>query len=294
MRQGPAWSERVSRSQRWRRSSPGRTKGASGSRQVEGERASSTTRNAAARIGLCRPEPRQDGRIRPAAGVRPMVERASPSGLLAHPFLCQLGTRGPELHRASGEMMEAFWGMVGVFVGGFITWFVQWDNFRRERAERTRVAAMQIASQLRFWLTETSAAVSQHSNDVAYDMHDDPNDVPWLEVPAFSFENSLDSISRLPSKVAQDVFGLIERKMRAHQEANHESFVGENRDASELLVARIAGIWVDGTAIYAELAGSVGWTEPAATEDEIARMRERAANLDEIRKRPSGMGLEGA
>jgi hypothetical protein len=187
--------------------------------------------------------------------------------------------------------MEAFWGMFGVIVGGIITWFVQWDGSRRGRAEQERAAAMQIASQLRFWLTETMHVLGEHEVHEASNPSDDPNDVHMPFVTAFPFETSLDSISHLPSQIAQDVFGLIERKMSVEKEASFVSFVSDNQDAAEIFDARLAGIWVDGTTIYANLAKLAGWTEPAATEQEIASMRKNAAKLEEIRNKPSGIDL---
>jgi hypothetical protein len=189
------------------------------------------------------------------------------------------------------EMDNAWVGLVGALIGACATLSGQWIAFWRDRRTQRRTAGMQIASQIRLWLTETTHVLSEHEVLEGNNPSGDPNDVNCASIPPFLFENSLAVISLLPNKIAQDVFRLIERKLSAEKEASFRFFVATGEEAAEQFHARIAGIIVDATSLYARLAREVGWTDAALTNDEIERWRKHATISDETRNQDAAFDL---
>ena len=187
--------------------------------------------------------------------------------------------------------MEPVWALIGVFVGGIITWFVQWDHGRRDRAHQERLAAMQIALQLRTWLREATYILQSHSVYEGGNPGDDPSDATLPKIPSFPFEQSLSDVSRLSRESAKRVFGLVENLQSAWREAEFSSFVAD-WEAVEYFDARVAGTIIDAATVYADLATWVGWNGEALPASELEDMRKRASKLNDIRKRASNVKLQ--
>lgn len=194
--------------------------------------------------------------------------------------------------------MESVWAgiigaVAGALVGGGIALFGEWRHVERDRGEQRRVAVMQIASQLRIWLIDTTHAFYEASYAQPTEDQDPNRDVfpaPG-DIPPFPFDDSLATISLLQSGDAQSLFNVIARRRDAEKDAKHTAFLRDNEEAAEIFEARIAGLYVECAAIYTKMAKQVDWSGSAVTEQEIATMRQKAENLNEILNRPSDIDL---
>src|SRR6185295_16097352 len=94
--------------------------------------------------------------------------------------------------------LELLWGLLGVVVGGTITWFTQWYIAHEERLTQQRIATMKVASQIRLWLVDVTRALEEHS--ILQEIHSggDPNNAPYPSVQHFAFENDLALVTALP------------------------------------------------------------------------------------------------
>jgi hypothetical protein len=179
-------------------------------------------------------------------------------------------------------MSSGWFAIIGTIVGAAATWFIGWRNARRERVERQRVTAMQIAAQLRLWLIETVRAFQDHPILYEPDPNQDPGD-PYgyffpapSDIPPFPFNDALERISSLPSADAQSLFNLIERRLEAERQARVTSWSNDNDEAAELFERLIAEVFLEGLAIYKRLAEQVSWTLDVIHAEAVTEMRERA------------------
>lgn len=176
--------------------------------------------------------------------------------------------------------------IIGTVVGGGMSFIAQWYNSRSKRGEQQRVAVMQIASQLRLWITETNHDLQEHWIREFANQRADPSDADCPRIAPFPFEKSIDVIPLLPTKLAEAAFVLIELKLSADKETGSMSLVTDNEDIATRYESRIVRIWLMSVKTYALLAHHVGWTGGAATDSEIATMRRRSDEIDEILSRP--------
>ncbi len=190
--------------------------------------------------------------------------------------------------------METIWGMVGVIIGGVITWFVQWDDSRRSVATQKKIAEMQIASLIRRWFIDTGHVFDKESYNLpTEDMDPDRYVFPAPgDIPPFPFEDSLATISLLNITVAESLFDVIARRRDAENSYEHTSFLEDNERAAEIFEARIGEIFCKCETIYTELANQIKWNGMAISERQHNSMHEKAAKLNEIFKRPSENDLE--
>jgi hypothetical protein len=180
-------------------------------------------------------------------------------------------------------------------LGAWITVRALKWQYARGLAQQQRVAAMQVAAQIRRWLIDTTHAFEIGPDRVAEDRAANPDDDPDLyvfphpgDIPKFPFQDALESISLLKSTDAKSLFDVIERRLSAERTAIAEAeFGSDNAVAAEIFEALIAAVYLECASIYSKLARQVGWPADAVRDEEIKTMREKASKLDEIRNRPS-------
>jgi hypothetical protein len=173
-----------------------------------------------------------------------------------------------------GAMPDAWIGLAGALVGAGATLAGQWMTFRRNRRDRQRTATMQIASQIRLWLIDTTHAFYEAD-------YGQPFPAPG-DIPAFPFERPLEDVSLLQSSDAQSLFDLVARRRAAELYWKHTSFLRNNEEAAEDFERDIAALYVDCTSIYRTLARRVSWNGAAVAERELDAMRKRASKPDSV------------
>lgn len=176
----------------------------------------------------------------------------------------------------------------GAIVGGSIAYVTQRLNFRHSLGEQRRVAAMQIASQIRVWLIETNR-VFEDPASYQPDPNTDPND-PYSyhfptpgDIPDFPFAAVPERISVLENADAQRLFNLFEQRMIAENEARFAADTHDFEYAATIFEPRIAQVYLDCLAVYSKLAKQVGWTGDVLSKTKIEEMRKRAAQLHDTR-----------
>jgi len=193
--------------------------------------------------------------------------------------------------------MNEFWAAIaGAIVGGGIAYVTQQLAFRYSLGEQRRVAAMQLASQIRVWLIQTHRVFSNPAN-CQPDPDDDPRDpnrycfpVP-SDIPAFPFAAAPERISVLANADAQRLFNLLEGRMVAENEASFAHDTHDNEYAATVFEPRIAQVFLDCLAVYRHLAKQVGWTGEPLPGNAITLMEERAARLHDTRFLRADLGL---
>jgi hypothetical protein len=173
--------------------------------------------------------------------------------------------------------------LAGVIVGGLISFFINKWNFERDRDNKRRAAAMQIAAQLRSWLVDTMRKFRDHSVFEQPDPNEEQGSpysyrfpVP-SDIPEFPFADKLDQISLLESKYAEAVFLLVEKKSHAEHLAYITAEVDTYEEASGVFEQAIATVWLECLQVYKSMAKSVSWSKEVVTASELADMTESAA-----------------
>jgi hypothetical protein len=185
----------------------------------------------------------------------------------------------------------------GAIVGGSIAYVTQRLNFRHSLGEQRRVAAMQIASQIRVWLIETNRVFEDPAR-YEPDPNSDPND-PYgyyfptpSDIPAFPFAAAPERISVLDNANAQSLFDLFERRMIAESKARVAADTHDFEYAATIFEPRIAQVYLDCLAVYSKLAKQVGWTGDVLSKTTIEEMRQRAAQPHDTGYLGTDLGLE--
>ena len=173
--------------------------------------------------------------------------------------------------------------LAGVLLGGCISLFASWQNFHRERLATQRIATMQIASQLRRWLVDTSRTFRDHPVLYQPDPDEDPGDPHGYHFPTpsdirdFPFATTPDRIAELRSKDAERLFDLIEQRRSAERHAVLTAEVEDYESAAQEFEPLIAQLYLDCISLYSDLAKQVGWNPQTVGVDELNDMKQRAS-----------------
>src|SRR6266498_4016019 len=174
---------------------------------------------------------------------------------------------------------QGFWTIAGTIVGAILGFganlFIQWRQHSRQR----QIARMQIASNLRHWMSAAASAVGDTAKWLG---SDGLGGREHIRLPKFRFEQSLDQVSLLDRQIALDIFNLIHAKDDANDEINLADQYDGHDDALHLFCGRSAELYLLTMPIYKKLARQVGWREATPSEDEREMME---SHRDSLRQR---------
>jgi len=171
--------------------------------------------------------------------------------------------------------------LASAIVGGGITLVAGERTFRRDRAAKQHIATMQVAVQLRTWLIDAVRAFEEEPVFAQPDPNDDGGPYGYSfprpgDIPSFPFATNLERVSEFKSKLAENVFALIEKRANADRDAYVTAELIDYDTASTEFGQNIAKVWLEAHATYQLLAAEVGWNTNVVTAAQFADMQKRA------------------
>lgn len=161
---------------------------------------------------------------------------------------------------------------MGAIAGSIVTHLGQRHLSKARRIEEQKLAAMQVASSLRQWMSLGEWMVSEMD---AWQGSDGAGGKAHFEIPEFPFEKSLDHVSRLDHKTAIAVLELIHNKNEARS-ADEDEVVDITR-------GRLAQTYLEAEPLYKDLAKKVGWKKSVSA-NQVVRMRNEVERLERIER----------
>jgi hypothetical protein len=174
-------------------------------------------------------------------------------------------------------MGEAAWTLfctvLGAIIGFGASCFIQW----RQNLAQRKIARMQVATNLRHWMTRVLWAIYETRN---WDSTEGQGGTRFGEIPKFRFEKALTQVSLLEPETAKTIFGLIHRKDDANTAIKGTAEYEGDEDAHDLCRGRAGGLWLEALAIYDGMAQQLGWTEKVFSDSDKTMMRSEVESLE--------------
>jgi len=189
-----------------------------------------------------------------------------------------------ELFFAALEVIAIFKSQLlwGALLGALFTHIANRLKSQRTARERQSIAAIQIAIQLRSWLSRTANSIGQTK------LHDDSGGRagnPHATNYKFSFEDELDVVSQLNNSDALKVFQLIEERRSIASEVSITAEMVGHEEGSDLKRGRLAELYMQALPIYQSLSKQAKWREMPSSEDEVELMQKEIEKMLASRER---------
>ena len=167
--------------------------------------------------------------------------------------------------------------LLGVALSAPIAYFI-WRSYRRWQQGRHLVAVMEIATQLRAWLTSSVRLVDEIERHESGEKGEAPS---VLQLPDFPFEANLHRVSALPPAMAAKIFTLIHERDALR---NAMAFTLETADpdqVTETFCKGLGKLYLDALPIYEGLVEQTGWPGMSLPGGDLGRMRRQTKRGDE-------------
>jgi hypothetical protein len=167
--------------------------------------------------------------------------------------------------------------LLGTILGAALGFFGSFWIWRLERLRQRRIAKMQIAINIRHWMTVT---FYQFQELQTYLGSDGSGGSISTTLPDFRFEQSLEQVASVEDTMAVRIFKLIRKKDDANAEVDTIARYMDDDLAVETFQGRYAQIWLRALEIYDAVTEHVGWLDPAFSDDQKKRMRAEAQQFE--------------
>jgi hypothetical protein len=169
-------------------------------------------------------------------------------------------------------MMEA---LFGALIGAVLGFFGSFSIWHFEHLRQRRIAKMQIAINVRHWMTRTLYLLQDAETG-----EDGVGGFFSWQLPDFRFEQSLEQVASVEDQMAVKIFKLIRKKDDANAEVESILEHADEHAALKTLRGRTAQTWLRALEIYDAVSEQVGWSDPAFSNAHKEMMRAEAARLE--------------
>ena len=177
---------------------------------------------------------------------------------------------------AHSNIAIAFFGAgIGAALGFFGSYLIWWLERRRQR----QIARMQIAINLRHWMTKTANQMYDIQN---FEESDGAGGATYSKLANFRFEKSLEIVALVEHEMATKLFKLIRKKDDANAEVSSlvDNVGGE--EALDALRGRAAQIWLRALGIFDRISAQVAWSDHAFSDKDKAMMKKEVDRFQKL------------
>jgi len=171
--------------------------------------------------------------------------------------------------------------LLGTTLGGAISFCTSYFYWSRQSRQHQRSAAMQVATNLRHWINIVCERILETANHIS---SDGAGGHLYSDVPDFRFENNLDLVSSLNSKVAKNVFDLLQKKATLTSTVRSTSEYEGGDEAIDAFRGTAARLCIEAAAIYNVLAEIVKWPKDVLSAETHSWLEQEIARFQELQR----------
>jgi hypothetical protein len=169
------------------------------------------------------------------------------------------------------NLLSAILGAGLAFFGSFWIWHL-------ERLRQRRIAKMQIAINVRHWMTRTLYQMRDLQTFVG---SEGAGGNLSLQLPDFRFERSLEQVALVEDQMAVKIFKLIREKDNSNAEVESAIEYADQEDAIDKFRGLSGRVWVRALGIYDAVSEQVGWSDRAFSDEDKAMMQSEVDSYEQ-------------
>jgi hypothetical protein len=167
-------------------------------------------------------------------------------------------------------------------LGALLSFLLNYYNQQHQTRLQRKIAAMQIASNLRFWMGEVAWRIDQTKLSDDSNGHDGAQ---HTEIPDFPFEASLERVSQLKPVMAKKLFDLLHAKETGNRLVKWSIELNtyfDNDGFDSPFRGLSAQLFLDAAALYKCISEQLGWSEDPDLDHDKTNMKSEVERFEQI------------